>query len=202
APLSRHDRCDYTPSDPLIEDSTAPGSLDRESLAMGDKTKDPNRNPRLRNKGNPHARPDTRPATGRAEVPPAQAKSVPPLKTFGARYRLGAPARPASIVFDNGFLDKFAPREPTMSDYAALARWQAKLAAAETLRPDLVDACAAYRHFLFGGGVPRTFSYDKYVLNDRSGAITLANAMLDIQDGAEILWESTGLNQFEMTGDP
>jgi hypothetical protein len=133
---------------------------------------------------------------------PPQGKSVPPLKAFGARYKLGAPTRPVSIVFDNGFLDKFKPREPTVSEYAALGKWQAKLAAAEALRPDLADACEAYRHFLYGGGLSRTFSYDKYVLNDTSGATTLSHAMLDIQDGAEIIWESTGLKEFEMTGDP
>jgi hypothetical protein len=43
---------------------------------------------------------------------PPQGKSVPPLKALGARYKLGAPVRPVSIVFDNGFLDKFKPSSP------------------------------------------------------------------------------------------
>lgn len=39
-------------------------------------------------------------------------------------------------------------------------------------------------------------------MNDNSGVITLANAMLDIQDGAEIVWEGDkSIKQFSMTGD-
>lgn len=156
----------------------------------------------MRNQGNPHARADTRQASGQSNIVPTQGKSVPSPKFFGARYRLGAPIRPASIVFDNGFLDTFRPREPTASDYLALAKWQAKLAAAETLRPDLKEGCEGYRHFLHGGGTPYVFSYETYVHNDQSGATTLANAMLDIQDGAEIVWEANkAVTRFSITGD-
>jgi hypothetical protein len=71
------------------------------------------------------------------------------------------------------------------------------------LRPDLEEACKAYRHFLYGGGSGRNFSYDLYVLNDESGRTTLANAMLDIQDGAEVVWESdNSKKQFAITGGP
>ena len=104
---------------------------------MADRSSDPNWNPRMRNQGNPHARVDTRQASGQSNIVPTQGKSVPSPKFFGARYRLGSPIRPNSIVFDNGFLDKFRPREPTAMDYVSLAKWQAKLAAAESLRPDL-----------------------------------------------------------------
>jgi hypothetical protein len=39
-------------------------------------------------------------------------------------------------------------------------------------------------------------------MNDNSGTTTLANAMLDIQDGAEIIWESDkSVKQFSLTGD-
>lgn len=156
----------------------------------------------MRNQGNPHARRDTREATGRVNVMPPQGKSVPSPKSFGARYRLGSATRPSSIVFDNGFLDRFPPRMPTASDYLALAKWQAKLSAAEALRPDLAEACKAYRHFLEGFGRPRTFSYESYVMNDASGVTTLSNAILDIQDGAEIVWESDRTQkQFSLTGD-
>lgn len=90
-----------------------------------------------------------------------------------------------------------------MTDYDALAEWKLKLAAAETLRPDLEKACKAYRHFLDGRGEPRSFSYESYVMNDNSGITTLANAMLDIQDGAEVVWESneSANKQFSITGD-
>ena len=170
---------------------------------MGERKNDPNWNPRMRNQGNPHAPWDTRQVPGQANVMPAQGKSVPRPKYFGAKYRLGAPIRPNSIVFDNGFLDKFKPRKPAAADYIALTKWQAKLGLAEALRPDLEEACKAYRHFLQGGGLSRTFSYESYVMNDSSGVTTLANAMLDIQEGAEIIWESDkSVKQFSMTGGP
>jgi hypothetical protein len=147
----------------------------------------------MRNKGSPHTRPDQRAAgrkgVGRADVMPPQGSKVPDPKFFGARYSLGAPIRPKSIVFDNGFLDKFKPRAPTLTDYAALAKWRLKVEAAETLRPDLEEGCKAYKHFLDGNGSNRIFSYEMYVLNDEAGRITLSNAMLDIQDGAEVVWE-------------
>ena len=168
---------------------------------MVDLAKDANWNPRMRNKGNPHARVDTRQPDRRADVVPAQGKSVPSPKYFGARYRLGSPIRPSSIVFDNGFLDKFKPRTPTAHDYLELAKWQLKLQVAEQLRLDLEEACKAYRHFLMGNGLARSFSYEAYVYNDKSGATTLANAMLDIQDGAEIIWEANkAVKAFSLTG--
>jgi hypothetical protein len=169
---------------------------------MSQREKDPNWNPRIRNQGNPHARKDTRQAMGPANVMPAQGKSVPSPKYFGARYRLGAPSRPSSIVWDNGFLDKFKPRKATAGDYAALAKWQTKLAVAESVRFDLKEACEAYRHFLMGRGAPRTFSYESFAHNDGAGETTTANAMLDIQDGAEVVWESDKtVKKFSLTGD-
>ncbi len=171
---------------------------------MGDIRKSPNWNPRIRSNGSPHTRGDRRElgrvGIGRAGVLPAQSKKVPSPRFFGAKYRMGPPARPA-IKFDNGFLDKFSKRTPTSSDYLALAKWKLKLEAAERLRPDLAEGCAAYRHFLEGHGRKRWFSYEKYVLNDTSGRTTLANAMLDIQDGVEEIWESNKkLTYFSLTG--
>lgn len=55
---------------------------------------------------------------------------------------------------------------------------------------EIPDALAAYRHFLFGHGADRTFSYERYVAGDTSGATTLANAMLDAQDGAIQLYNA------------
>jgi hypothetical protein len=169
---------------------------------MGDRGQDANWNPRMRNQGNPHARVDTRQPDRSADVAPAQGKSVPPPRYLGARYRLGSPIRPSSIVFDNGFLDKIKPRKATAGDYLALTKWQMTLQIAEQVRVDLEEACKAYRHFLQGGGLPRTFSYEAYVYNDESGATTLANAMQDIQDGAEIIYRAnSSVKAFSLTGD-
>ena len=168
---------------------------------MAGRQQDANWNPRMRNQGNPHARADTRQPARDASVAPAQGKSVPSPRFFGARYRLGSPIRPNSIVFDNGFLDKFKPRKPTAADYLTLTKWQLKLQVADQVRLDLAEACRAYRHFLTGTGLQRSFSYEAYVYNDDSGATTLANAMLDIQDGAEVLWEANkAVKEFSLTG--
>lgn len=38
-------------------------------------------------------------------------------------------------------------------------------------------------------------------MNDKSGATTLATAMLDIQDGAEVIWESDkSVKKLSLTG--
>ena len=115
-----------------------------------------------------------------------------------AVYQLGPPQRPP-ITFDNGHL-VLGRRSATAGDYVALAKWKAKLEVAEALRPDLTDALAAYRYFLEGGGVPRTFSYERYVMNDNSGRVTLANAIASIQWGAIELYKKYGNANFSLTG--
>jgi hypothetical protein len=102
-------------------------------------------------------------------------------------YRLGLRGRP-TIVHDNGHL-VLGRRPPGAGDYVALAKWRAMLAAGEALRSDLSDALAAYRHFLEGRGQPRTFSYERYVMTDRSGQITLRNAIIEFQEAALGLWD-------------
>lgn len=113
-------------------------------------------------------------------------------------YHIGPP-RPPSIKHDNGFLDEFAPREPTMGDRLELMKWRVKLEGAEALRPDLVDGLAAYRHFLDGDGADRTFSYERYVENDPSGQTTLRNLIIDAQRNVEVIGQ--GRNQFSVTSD-
>ena len=107
-----------------------------------------------------------------------------------ATYVLGPPKRP-NIVHDNGFLDKYALRKPTSSDYAAEAKAIMLLEAGEAVQDvpfaphnHLSDALGAYRHFLFGDGKDRTFSYERYVASDESGKVTLKNAIKDAQAGA------------------
>jgi len=107
--------------------------------------------------------------------------------TSSGKFKVGAPQRP-SIQHDNGFLDaynektgtgdpKFKERAPGFSDYAKLAKWKLMLEGSEALRSDLVDANAAYRHFLEGNGADRWFNYERYVENDSSGATTLSGAI-------------------------
>jgi len=108
-----------------------------------------------------------------------------------ATYRPGPPVRPP-IVHDNGFLDAYAPRPAGMADRALLLEWRAILELGEAgqgvpLVPHnhLPDALAAYRHFLYGHGTDRVFSYERYVSDDQSGQTTLDNALLDFRRGVE-----------------
>ncbi|WP_437296949.1 hypothetical protein [Sorangium sp. So ce426] len=113
-----------------------------------------------------------------------------------AQYSIGAPQRPP-IHHDNGFLQNpsdsndptpIPTTEPSVADRASLLYWQGTLEAAEAAQGvpraphnNIPDALAAYRHFLYGNGANRTFSYERFVANDASGAIALRNAIRDIQ---------------------
>jgi hypothetical protein len=104
-----------------------------------------------------------------------------------AVYTLGAARRPA-IRHDNGFLDKYARRAPTVADHLQKQWWVGKLEAAEAAQNvpflphnDISDALATYRHFLEGGGKTRRFSYDRYIANDPSGKTALRYAVFDVQ---------------------
>ena len=126
-----------------------------------------------------------------------------------AEYSLGPPMRPP-IHHDNGFLDKLPARSPTASDYRTLGSWIGLLEAGEAGQGvpflphnDIPDGLAAYRHFLFGNGMDRQFSYERYIANDPSGSITLENAIADAQEGALWLYlENYGSGDalFYMTG--
>ena len=127
-----------------------------------------------------------------------------------ATYTVGPPVRPP-ITHDNGFLDRFARRSPNSSDWVRLSRWIATLEAAEAAQGvpfvphnDISDALGAYRHFLFGNGRSRTFSYERFVANDRSGAKTLENAIIEAEQGAQqIYWTQypgQATARFSMTG--
>jgi hypothetical protein len=128
-----------------------------------------------------------------------------------ATYKIGPPLRP-SIHHDNGFLDRFAQRLPTMADKTKYAEWATLLEAAEAAQRvpliphnDLPDALATYRHFLYGKGRVRTFSYERYVSSDMSGKITLDNAILDLRRGVEKLATGRPIGaepSFEVVGGP
>jgi WXG100 family type VII secretion target len=93
-------------------------------------------------------------------------------------FHIGPPQRPP-ITHDNGFSDPALHEDPGFSDYAQLAKWKVMLEGSEAFRHDLVDANAAYRHFLEGDGQDRTFSYERYVESDSSGKTTLNNSIID-----------------------
>lgn len=118
-------------------------------------------------------------------------------KTFGS-YKRGPATRP-HITHDNGHLDKFKPRPPDWTDYAAYAKWRATLEAAEAAqgigpfdKTHMPDALAAYRHFLEASGAPRFFSYERYVRNDKSGQTTVANQISEAENAALNLYLESG----------
>lgn len=117
------------------------------------------------------------------------------------RYKIGPAIRP-HIVHDAGF-SRFPKRPPKFADYLELYKWLSMLEAAEALRPGLSDGIAAYRHYHEGEGKPRIFSYERYLMNDESGRVTLRNAILDAQDAAITLWHDHRMpNKFIFTGPP
>jgi len=114
-----------------------------------------------------------------------------------ATYTLGPCKRP-TIRHDNGFLDSFAKRGPTVAEHLQYQWWVGKLEVAEAAQNvpfmphnDISDALAAYRHFLQGTGADRWFSYERYVANDSSGRATLDNAVADAQGGAWNLYRGS-----------
>lgn len=128
--------------------------------------------------------------------------------TFGT-YSRGAPRRPA-ITHDNGHLDRFARRDPGVTDYAAYLAWQAILNGAEAAqgfgpfeKTHMPDALAAYRHFMAGSGLPRRILYERYVRNDENGRLTLQNQIAEAMNAALTLYLASGRIQdevFDFTG--
>ena len=118
----------------------------------------------------------------------------------GKWYKIGAATRPQDIYHDPGF-SNHPKREPSVSDYLSYYKWVAMLETAKAIRPDLSDATAAYAHFLVGEGESRNFSYERYVANDKSGQLTLKNAVLEAQWWAIELWrDNRRPSSFSFTG--
>lgn len=127
-----------------------------------------------------------------------------------AQYAIGPPTRP-NIRHDNGFLDTFSRRKPTVRDHVEYARWVSRLEGVEAIQGipftphnDLPDALAAYRHFLQGKGRDRVFSYERFVSSDPNGAVILSSALLDARQGVELLYNEHFAGQspvhFQMSG--
>ncbi|MGH7297780.1 MAG: peptidoglycan-binding protein, partial [Polyangiaceae bacterium] len=131
---------------------------------------------------------------GRAAPPPAGAS-----EGWDA-YAVVPSATPPPMTFDHGFLDdgngnidESKRRAPTGADYVALAKWRAKLIAAQQFRPDLFDATSAYQHFLSATGADWNFSYDRFVEQDASGKKVLGSVVSDVMAAASLLNNSRGI---------
>lgn len=109
------------------------------------------------------------------------------------RYKIGPPTRPP-IKHDNGHLELYKPRAPTLADRAKLAGWIAILEGSEALcnaqtgsitpqcnYEDLSDGNAAYRHFLFGNGADRQFNYERFLQNDPAAKNLIRDLVNDFE---------------------
>lgn len=67
---------------------------------------------------------------------------------------------------------------------------------------DAPDGIEAYRHFLEGNGADKVFSYEKFVREDESGKIVLANATLDMQKGVEDIYQQMIAKNSELKDKP
>jgi hypothetical protein len=133
------------------------------------------------------------------------------LTEKSGKYRLGKAQRP-QLKHDNGHLDLFNKRNPTLHDRASLIKWLAKLEASEVLctatlgknisacnDEDLSDANEAYRHFLFGNGADRIIDYEKYLKSDPSAVGLIRDLSIDFKKHAEIIGEDR--IKFSLTSD-
>ena len=129
-------------------------------------------------------------------------------------FRLGEPKRP-DIKHDNGFLDKYSRRPPTEDEKEKYAKWLLKLAAGEVANVAasvlgdgyLPDALPAYKHWALASGTDRTFSYERFTSNDRSGSAVFNYSRLLARQAAEQLYRNDyepkmragGTTMFQMT---
>jgi hypothetical protein len=67
---------------------------------------------------------------------------------------------------------------------------------------NIPDGIGAYQHFLHGNGADRQFSYDKFVAEDPAGQEVLANATLDLQNGAAEIYEQLIAENPDLAGQP
>ena len=115
-----------------------------------------------------------------------------------ANYRIGSPTEPP-MTFDEGFV--YDPNvHATAEDYLSWTWWNTKGLGAMLLRPDLVDAVAAYHRYLDGTGTDMEVNYPKAYRDDTNVRTGVNNEIAAAQADAERL-VATGGARFMMTGD-
>lgn len=87
---------------------------------------------------------------------------------------------------------------PGASDFLLFAKWEAMLAGASLLRPDLYDATEAYANFLSNTGNNWYFSYERFVRHDRAGSLVLKSVLQDAAVAALHLHDVSRLSRFKM----
>jgi hypothetical protein len=102
----------------------------------------------------------------------------------------------------NGNIDESKRRESTISDRLSFLKWDAKVTGAELLRPDLFEACRAYRRFQSATGKDLEFNYEDFILNDKAGKRTVDSALEDAIAAALELSDTQKKPDFTMQTDP
>jgi hypothetical protein len=113
-------------------------------------------------------------------------------------YRIGSPTEP-SMTFDEDFV--YDPNANAKAgDYLSWTWWNTKGLGAMVLRHDLVDAVAAYRHYLDGTGTDMEINYPKAYRDDTNIRSGVNNEIAAAQADAERLAPTRRVG-FIMTGD-
>ena len=140
---------------------------------------------------------------------PAPNKVNVKLIDHSGRYVVG-PARRPNIIHDNGFLDKFSLREPTVTERLSYAEWRAKASAGSAVgrywnekKKEWIyayDAILAYKHWLEGSGTSRSINYKSFLADDESGRHCLRYMLDDFKQQAEVIGENR--TRFSITSNP
>ncbi|MCH9729565.1 MAG: hypothetical protein K0U84_07815 [Actinomycetia bacterium] len=112
-------------------------------------------------------------------------------------FVLGPPTKP-KIEWDEDF--EYGSRSPGLDDWIDRAKWQAKLAGARALRPDLDDATAMYEHYWDNDGKPIVFDYEEAFREDSAIRANVQAEIARAQRAAEGFVRA-GNESFSMTGD-
>lgn len=140
---------------------------------------------------------DSDPEPDASEGANAAASGSEPGEPGGPEFAIGPPTKP-DIEWDEDF--EYGSEQPSVRDYVSRAEWEAKLAAARLIRPDLDDATQMYAHYWGNSGEPLKFDYEEAYREDPAVRANVEDQISRAQRGAEGLLRA-GNTSFSMTGD-
>ncbi len=112
-------------------------------------------------------------------------------------YQVGPPREPA-VQFDEDFVYNSA--SPTRADYFSAAEWRAKLAGAQTLRPDLADATRAYAHYWGNSGDTLRVNYASAYRGDAGVRSNVDTEVARIAAAVDTQAAGQGSGSFSVSG--
>jgi hypothetical protein len=112
-------------------------------------------------------------------------------------YRVGAPSEPA-VQFDEDFV--YDSAQATRGDYLSAIEWRAKLAGAQTLRPDLADATRAYAHYWSNSGETLRVDYARAYRSDSGVRSNVDTEVARTAAAVDAMAAGQGTGTFSVTG--